>query len=131
VTTAHDPPLILLVDDDSDNRSIYATILRAEGFRVLEARSGAEAVPLARTRQPALVIMDLKMPYMDGWQAMELIRANPATADLPVIALSIVGPGEDRRDAVRRGFDAHWGKPMPPGELLSRVRAWLSDDPAQ
>jgi CheY-like chemotaxis protein len=118
---------ILLVDDDADNRAIYATILRSHGYEVVEAETGGEAVALARQHLPMLVVMDIKMPQMDGWQALEILRESALTADLPIVALTIIAPGEDRRDPLRRGFDAHWVKPLTPGELLARVEAWLSD----
>jgi two-component system, cell cycle response regulator DivK len=125
VASERSAPAILLVDDDSDHLQIYASILSAHGYRVLEARTGAEALRVARARPLSLIIMDLKMPELDGWKAMELLRADPATRELPIVALTIVAADEDRRDPVRRGFDAHWVKPLGPGELLQRVRQWV------
>jgi CheY-like chemotaxis protein len=125
VASERSAPAILLVDDDSDHLQIYASILSTHGYRVLEARTGAETLRVARARPLSLIIMDLKMPELDGWKAMELLRADPATRELPIVALTIVAADEDRRDPVRRGFDAHWVKPLGPGELLQRVRQWV------
>ncbi|CAN5610834.1 response regulator [soil metagenome] len=116
---------VLLVDDDADNLRIYASILRVHGYSVLEARTGAEALPLARGQPLDLVVMDLKMPQLDGWKTLELLRDDEATKHLPVIALTVIAPGEDRRDPLSRGFDAHWVKPLSPTHLLERVQQWI------
>jgi CheY-like chemotaxis protein len=81
-----DVPLILVVDDIADARLMYSLYLTNHGFRVVEAANGEDAVRLAHEQQPALVLMDLGMPVMDGWEATRRIKADPRTRSVPVLA---------------------------------------------
>ena len=116
---------VLLVDDDPNALSIHATWLGLHGYAVLEADSGEPAVAIARRESPDLVILDLKMPGVDGWHAMEILREDPATRHLFIVALTIIAPGEDRRDPLRRGFDAHWVKPLTHQALIEQVEGLI------
>jgi len=121
-----DTRTVLLVDDDPDSRVIYATMLELKGLRVVEATDGQSALQAARTHDPDLIVLDLVMPGMDGWTALEHLRSDPDLCRIPVVALTVIGPGEDRRDPLRRGFDAHWVKPLPPPAMASRVKSLLA-----
>jgi CheY-like chemotaxis protein len=79
---------VLLVEDDRDNRAIYRTILEHSGYLVIEAEDGETGVQLARQHRPALVLMDISIPVLDGWAATRILKSDPATAAIPIIALT-------------------------------------------
>jgi CheY-like chemotaxis protein len=113
---------ILIVEDNYDNRAIYATMLGSVGYRVVEARNGAEGVARARGTRPDLIVMDLSMPVLDGWGAMAELKADPSTADIPVLALSahVVLDGDYRRSR-DAGFVAYLTKPIEPKAVLREI----------
>lgn len=123
----HSAPLfarrVLLADDDPLVRTVYADILRGAGCDVVEARGGDEAVTLAGTLQPDLVLMDLSMPGMDGWDALAALRADPRTRGLAVVALTATEGAVARARAATAGFDGFIVKPFTPGALLRDVAA--------
>lgn len=117
-------PIILLAEDNDDTRGVYSLILRHFGFEVAEATNGLEAVEMARAKQPSLVLMDIGLPVLDGWQASRMLKAESATADIPLIAFSA------RVDSTadlggRSTFDGYVLKPISPLELVRRVQAYL------
>jgi CheY-like chemotaxis protein len=117
-------PIILLAEDNDDSRGVYALILRHFGFEVAEATNGLEAVEAARARQPNLVLMDIGLPVLDGWQASRMLKSDPITAAIPLIAFSA------RVDSTadlggRATFDGYIIKPISPLELVRRVQAYL------
>ena len=112
---------ILIVDDDPNARAIHAEWLEHTGYNALEASSGQEGFRIACEARPALILVDLKMPGMDGWALLERLRADSRTRSARIVALTIIGPGEDRRDPVRRGFDEHWVKPISHIALVTGV----------
>lgn len=117
---------VLIVEDNYDNRTIYEVILERAGYRVLQAHNGAEGVRLARRSRPDLIIMDLSMPVLDGWGAVAELKADPRTADIPVLALSahVVVNGDYRRSQ-EAGFAAYLTKPVEPKHVLEEVRGRL------
>jgi CheY-like chemotaxis protein len=118
-------PLILVVDDYQDAREMYAEYLQFSGFRVAEARNGNEAVEQAFALRPALVLMDLSLPGMDGWEATRVLKADPRTRHIPVVALTghaLAGSSEGAR---RAGCDAFVTKPCLPDDLVVEVRRML------
>lgn len=121
-------PLILLVDDIEDNRVIFTSLLTHYSYVVLEAINGEDGVNQAIRHRPDLVLMDLTMPVMDGWDAVKRIRETPDIADVPVVVLTAHDVPEDTwRQA---GFTGMMGKPCNPRELLDTVRGFLPpDDP--
>ena len=121
----HVLPLILLADDTEDNRDLYGMVLSMAGWRVEFAVDGQEAVDKATSRQPALVVMDLGMPVMDGWQATEIIKAQPETRHIPIIALSGHVTTESRLRALAAGAAAFCSKPCAPRALVDAVRQHL------
>lgn len=116
------PQRILVVEDSEDIREMWTAWLSIWGFAVDEARDGAEAVRKARAHRPDLVLMDLWMPVLDGFQATEALKGDPYTAAIPVLATSalVSSPGPER--AKMAGCDAFLPKPIEPDELLRKVR---------
>lgn len=117
-------PIILLVEDNEDTRGVYSLILRHFGFEVAEATNGLDAVEVARERRPSLVLMDIGLPVLDGWQASRMLKSEPATAVIPLIAFSA------RVDSTadlggRATFDGYILKPISPLDLVHRVQAYL------
>lgn len=112
---------VLLADDDPLVRMIYVQTLRGRGCQVTEARNGVEAVTLAGTLLPDLVLLDLSMPGMDGWQAVEALRADLLTRGLVVVALTAAGTASVRERALTAGFDGFVVKPFTPAGLLREL----------
>src|SRR4051794_36852226 len=102
---ANDAPLILVVDDFEDNRAMYVEYLQFQGFRVAEALNGEEAVDRTRALSPAIVVMDLSLPVMDGWEATRRIKADPKTAAIRVIALTGHAEPAHAKKALDAGCD--------------------------
>ena len=112
---------ILLVEDNEDNRIIYATALRYAGFDVVEAITGTEGVYHARRSAPDLILMDISVPELDGWEATALLKADPATQGIPIIALTAHALPGDRERSVAVGCDGYLAKPITPGALIAEV----------
>jgi CheY-like chemotaxis protein len=118
-------PLILVVDDYQDAREMYAEYLQYSGFRVAEARNGNEAVTQAFDLRPDLILMDLSLPGMDGWEATRLLKADERTRHIPIVALTghaLAGASEGAKKA---GCDSFVTKPCLPDELVIEVRRML------
>lgn len=117
--------VILLVEDNADNRGIYRTILEHGGFQVLEAEDGGTGLRLARERKPDLILMDVSVPVMDGWQATRALKADPETRSIPVVALTAHALQADRERAKEAGCDGYIAKPALPRVVLAEVRERL------
>ena len=118
--------LILVVDDYQDAREMYAEYLQFSGFRVAEARNGNEAVAQARSLKPDLILMDLSLPGMDGWEATRVLKADETTKHIPIVALTghaLAGASEGARKA---GCDSFVTKPCLPDDLVIEVRRMLN-----
>ena len=118
-------PLILVVDDYQDAREMYAEYLQFSGFRVAEARNGNEALEQAFALKPDLILMDLSLPGMDGWEATRVLKADDRTKHIPVVALTghaLAGASEGARKA---GCDSFVTKPCLPDDLVVEVRRML------
>ena len=113
---------VLLVEDNEDNRTIYSTVLRYLGYEVIEAEDGLRAVALARSERPALILMDISIPGMDGWEATRVLRADPATRDIPIVALTAHALADDRERASKSGFTSYLTKPVEPNGVVAEVR---------
>lgn len=117
--------MILLVEDNEDNRAVYTTILRYYGFHVVEAPSGEEGVELARALQPGLILMDVGLPGIDGWEATRRLKADPQTMRIPVVALTAHALAEHRAASYAAGCDGYLAKPIEPRDVLAEVRRFL------
>ncbi len=117
--------LILVVEDHEDNRRILSDLLRSVGFEVIEALTGEEGVALAESHRPALILMDLRLPVLDGYEATRRIKANPATSRTPIIAVSSYALSGDDVAAFEAGCDAYFAKPFSPRELLAKIHEYL------
>jgi two-component system, cell cycle response regulator DivK len=114
-------PLILVVEDYDDAREMYVEYLTFTGFRVESATNGLEAIEMTERLKPDLVLMDLALPKLDGWEATRRLKSNPATAGIPVIALTghaLAGHAERAREA---GCDSFITKPCVPDELVAEI----------
>ena len=122
LATPRSKPLILVVDDFQDNREMYAEFLAFAGFDALQAGNGLEALELAFSRRPDVIIMDLSLPGMDGWEATRRLKADPATARIPVIALTAQAMAGDRDQALAAGCDDYVTKPIDVLWLITLLR---------
>lgn len=120
-----DEPLVLVVDDYQDALEMYAEGLRVSGYRVVEARTGLEAVARARELEPAVILMDLSLPGIDGWEATRQLKADPATHHIPVVAITGHASPEASGLARAAGCDAFVLKPALPDEVVREVRRLL------
>lgn len=117
---------ILIVDDDPDIRSLYRLVLRQEGLEVIEAASGQEALSRVETDIPALVLLDIMMPDMDGYEVCRRLRANPRTVKLPVLLFSANGAGSVQDNVKRAGADGFVAKTAGPRAVATRIHALLT-----
>ena len=120
---------ILLVEDNADNQAIYRTILEHVGFTVIQAWDGEEGVRLARERLPDLIFMDVSIPKIDGLEATRLLKADPSTAAIPVVALTAHAMAEDRARAMEAGCDGYLAKPVEPRRVMEEARRFTSSQP--
>lgn len=118
--------LILIVEDSDKNLKLLRDTLTAQGYRTIEATTGEEGVRLAQRERPALVLMDIQLPGIDGITALGRLRADAATAAIPVVAVTASVMDQDRRKIMAAGFDGFQGKPISVKELLATVSALLS-----
>ena len=118
-------PLVLLVDDFDDAREMYSQYLDYSGYEVVEAADGQQALELAFEHLPQVILMDLALPRMDGWEVTRRLKADPRTADIPVIALTGHALSLFREAAQRAGCDAWITKPCLPEDLVREIRRVL------
>jgi CheY-like chemotaxis protein len=118
----HTPPLILLIDDVDDNVDMYAQFLEFEGYQVETAANGAEGIEKARVLKPAVIIMDLSMPIVDGWKATRELKTNEKTREIPIIVLTAHAMKGTAETVVASGADAYLVKPCLPENLEAEVR---------
>ena len=120
-----DKPRVLLVDDYPDAREMYAEYLDFSGFEVLEAANGMEALQRAAEGQPDIILMDLSLPVMDGWEATRRLKADKRTQDIPVVALTGHALAGISEGAKKAGCDAFVTKPCLPEDLVKEIRKVL------
>ena len=113
---------VLIVEDNEKNMKLVRDVLQATGYRTLEATTGEEAVELALSQAPALVLMDVQLPGIDGVEALERMRQNERTASIPVLALTAQAMSGDRERFLEAGFDGYLAKPVDVRELIEAVR---------
>src|SRR5512141_2186103 len=118
-------PVILIVEDFDDAREMYRDYLEFSGFRVETARDGREAIDKATALQPDLVLMDLSLPGIDGWEATRLLKADPATRDILIVALSAHALAAEGQRARSAGCDGFIAKPCLPSDLVEEILKYL------
>jgi len=119
-------PRILVAEDEKDIRELIAFTLRFAGFEVLLATNGMEAVEVAEAERPDLVILDVRMPKMSGYEACRRLKENPQTASLPVVFLSAKGQDSEIQQGLESGAEEYILKPFAPDELIQQVRGILN-----
>lgn len=121
---------VLLVEDVEDNRGIIRQLAARMRFTLLEAGDGAEGVAMAKAELPALILMDLSLPVMDGWAATAAIKADPATTHIPIVALTAHAMDGDEARAREAGADAYMAKPIAIAEFKALVAGLLERTPS-
>lgn len=116
---------VLLVEDNEDNLIVYRTILDHVGYRVIEARDGEEGVARARADHPDLILMDVSLPKMDGWEATRRIKADEGTRQIPIIAVTAHALDDDREKATQVGCDGYLAKPVAPRRVVEEVERFI------
>jgi two-component system, cell cycle response regulator DivK len=119
--------MILVVDDTLDARELYAEYLRLAGLRAEVAEDGHEALTMAAALRPSVIVMDLAMPRMDGWEATRRLKADPVTRHIPIIALTGHAIARSRERAIEAGADGYLTKPCYPDSLLTEVHRVMKD----
>ena len=117
--------LILIVEDNDKNRKLVRDVLTFKGYEVIETETGEEGIRLARERCPSLVLMDIRLPGIDGMEALRQLRAEATTREIPVMAMTASVMSEDRRRVMGAGFDAYQGKPIQVNDFLAAVAQTL------
>jgi CheY-like chemotaxis protein len=117
--------LILIVEDNPQSLKLVRDILQVKGYQTLEAETGEEGVRLARERHPALILMDIQLPGINGIEALQKLRADPVTSSTPVIAVTASVMTQDRSRIMAAGFDGFQSKPISVNQLLATVREAL------
>jgi two-component system, cell cycle response regulator DivK len=113
---------VLVVEDNQKNMKLFRDVLQATGYTTLGATTGEEAIELARLQQPALVLMDVQLPGIDGIEALERLRRDERTASIPVLALTAQAMHGDRERFLQAGFDGYLSKPVDVVELIRTVQ---------
>ncbi|MBI4611449.1 MAG: response regulator [Candidatus Rokubacteria bacterium] len=116
---------ILVVEDQEDNRRIVRDLLTSAGYEMIEATTGEEGIALAEGHRPDLILMDIQLPGLDGYEATRRIKANPALRGIPVIAVTSYALSGDDARAFEAGCDAYVAKPFSPRALLAKIREFV------
>ena len=119
-------PTILVVDDDLANLALAEALLQAEGFQVRVAIDATSTLQVLQTVKPALILMDIQLPEVDGWELTRRLKADPATSAIPVIAITAYGKAGDQRKAKQAGFVEFLAKPVSTRDLPGIVRRHLA-----
>ena len=117
---------ILVVEDQEDNRQILRDLLGNAGYELTEAENGEEAIAAVAKRRPDLILMDIQLPVMDGYEATRRIRSNPDLKSVPIIAVTSYALTGDEDKAVAAGCNGYISKPYSPRDLLAKVRSYLA-----
>jgi len=121
--------VILIVEDNAKNMKLVRDVLQAKGYVTLEATTGEDGIRLATEHRPDLILMDIQLPGISGIEALMALRANPATATIPAIAVTASVMQQDRRLITGAGFDGYLGKPLNLKEFLEAVKTTLERGP--
>jgi two-component system cell cycle response regulator DivK len=118
---------ILLVEDNADNRDIYRTVLEHFGYEVVEAIDGEMGIRLAQERRPDLILMDISVPKIDGWEATRILKADSDTSHIPIVALTAHALTSDQERAREIGCDGYLAKPVEPRRVVEEVQRHLEN----
>jgi len=118
--------LILIVEDNENNRMLVRDVLQSRGYQTAETDTGEEGLRLARASRPALILMDIQLPGMNGIEALKHLRADADTRDIPVMAVTASAMTHDRQKIMAAGFDAYQSKPINVREFVEAVRTVLA-----
>lgn len=121
------PKLILIVDDDPKNLELFRDVLQVVGYTTIEATNGKQGIDLAKARQPGLILLDIQMPVMDGFEALRILKGDATTKNIPVIVLTSYAMKGDKERICKAGCDGYIAKPVDIDELLKTVAEFLSD----
>ena len=121
----NNPPLILVVDDNETNRDILITRLEKHGYQLLQAADGEEALASVAQHNPDLILLDVEMPKLDGYEATRRIKADPDLKAIPIIVVTSYALSGDEAKARAAGCDAYVTKPYSPRQLLAKIREFL------
>jgi two-component system cell cycle response regulator DivK len=116
---------VLVVEDTEDNRQIIRDLLTSAGYEMIEAVNGEQGVAMAAEHRPDLILMDIQLPVLDGYEATRRIKANPALRHIPVIAVTSYALSGDEEKTREAGCDAYVAKPFSPRLLLAKLRGFL------
>ncbi len=116
---------ILVVEDTEDNRQILRDLLGMAGYEMVEAHDGAQGVAMAAEHRPDLILMDIQMPVLDGYEATRRIKADPALATIPIVAVTSYALSGDEQKARAAGCNDYIAKPYSPRQMLAKVREIL------
>ncbi|MGJ0485456.1 MAG: response regulator [Methylomicrobium sp.] len=119
-------PTILLVEDNELNRDMLSRRLLKHGFEILVAVNGEDSVTTAKSQSPDLILMDMSLPVMDGWKATSLIKTDPLSRHIPIIALTAHAMDDDRQKALAAGCDEYDTKPIDLARLLAKIRLFVT-----
>jgi len=119
-------PRILVVEDNEMNRDLLVRRLQRKGFEVISAADGAEGIARASSDDPDVVLMDMSLPVMDGWEATRILKADERTRSIPVIALTAHAMADDRDRALEAGCDEYDTKPIDFNRLVSKINLFLA-----
>ena len=119
--------LILIVEDNENNRTLVRDVLQSRGYLTEETDTAEEGLQLAQASRPALILMDIQLPGMNGMEALKLLRADVATREIPVMAVTASAMTHDRQKIMAAGFDAYQTKPINVREFVEAVRAVLTN----
>lgn len=121
---------ILLIEDNEMNRDVFARRLKRRGYKVLVAVDGAQGIAIAKAEHPDLILMDMRLPMLDGWEATRQLKALAETGDIPIIALTAHAIAGDREKALEAGCDDYEAKPVDFPRLLDKIQSYLGKGPA-
>jgi len=122
--------LILIIEDNEKNRKLARDVLQVKGYKTIESETAEEGLTLALEKSPALVLMDIQLPGMDGIRALKQLRANPQTKNIPVIAITASAMTNNRQTMLAEGFDGYQSKPISVKDFLGELERVLVSHPS-
>ena len=118
---------VLIVDDDPKNLELFRDVLQVVGYTTIEATNGKQGIGLAKARQPSLILLDIQMPIMDGFEALRILKGDATTRNIPIIVLTSYAMKGDKERIFKAGCDGYIAKPVDIDELLKKVAECFPD----